>query len=67
MSRYTNAMKKIDEIKNAIENHESFDLSIEEVKSFAAILKDARNDVCYQCGKYKDAHIGACKNCGYEK
>ncbi len=28
-------------------------------------LKDARNELCYQCKRYKEAHLGACDDCRY--
>lgn len=27
------------------------------------ILSSARNEICYNCGKYRAAHIGACDGC----
>lgn len=28
-------------------------------------LKDCRNELCLKCGKYKEAHLGACDGCRY--
>lgn len=31
----------------------------------AAQLRACRNELCYQCGRYKRAHEGACSSCRY--
>lgn len=28
-------------------------------------LKQARNELCYKCGSYREAHLGACDGCRY--
>ena len=30
-------------------------------------LTDMRNELCYLCGKYREAHNGACDGCRWEK
>ena len=30
-------------------------------------LADMRNELCYLCGKYREAHNGACDGCRWEK
>lgn len=30
-------------------------------------LKDCVNELCYQCGKYKTAHLGSCDDCRWRK
>ena len=30
-------------------------------------LNAMRNELCYLCGKYRDAHNGACDGCRWEK
>lgn len=30
-------------------------------------LRDCRNELCYQCGKYKTAHVGACDGCRWRE
>ena len=30
-------------------------------------LHEAKNELCYLCGKYRDAHNGACDGCRWEK
>ena len=30
-------------------------------------LAAMRNELCYLCGKYRDAHNGACDGCRWEK
>lgn len=28
-------------------------------------LRDCRNELCYRCGLYREAHLGACNACRY--
>ena len=30
-------------------------------------LHEAKNELCYLCGKYREAHNGACNGCRWEK
>ncbi len=30
-------------------------------------LKDCRNELCYKCKRYKEAHLGACDDCLYRR
>ena len=30
-------------------------------------LRDAKNELCCKCGKYREAHNGACDGCRWEK
>ena len=30
-------------------------------------LHAAKNELCYKCGKYREAHNGACDGCRWEK
>ena len=30
-------------------------------------LADMRNELCYLCGKYREAHNGACDGCRWKK
>ena len=30
-------------------------------------LHEAKNELCYLCGKYREAHNGACGGCRWEK
>ena len=30
-------------------------------------LADMRNELCFKCGKYRDAHNGACDGCRWKK
>lgn len=38
---------------------------IEEANTFRLfqLLRDARNTICYDCGKYENEHNGACDGC----
>lgn len=29
------------------------------------LLKDAINEICYKCGKYKTDYLGSCDDCGW--
>ena len=30
-------------------------------------LHDAKNELCYMCGKYREAHNGACNGCRWKE
>lgn len=30
-------------------------------------LKDCVNELCYQCGKYSEQHLGACNGCRWKE
>ena len=32
-----------------------------------ADVRDMRNELCLRCGKYKDAHTGACDGCRFKQ
>ena len=32
-----------------------------------AELRNCVNELCYKCGEYKNAHLGACDGCRWEK
>lgn len=38
-------------------------LNTEELTKIAKEIKDMRNELCFFCGKYKDAHLGVCDGC----
>lgn len=46
-------------------------MAIERIERLLTIIKDCRNELCLMCGKYKEAHLGACDGCrwkeGYEE
>lgn len=39
----------------------------EEIKRLESDARDARNELCCLCGKYKQAHLGACDGCRWRK
>lgn len=39
------------------------ELIIEQMTEDASTLKDCVNELCYQCGQYKTAHLGSCNGC----
>jgi hypothetical protein len=49
--------KQVDEINARL------DSIYEAAKLVAAAMHDMRNDLCALCGKYKQAHEGACDDC----
>lgn len=48
---------------------EAFELlaSYEDTNLTPADINDLRNELCLKCGKYKDAHLGACDGCRWRK
>lgn len=32
-----------------------------------ADVRDMRNELCLRCGKYKEAHLGACDDCRFKR
>jgi hypothetical protein len=47
----------------------SMDMSalIAHVGSIESDLHDCVNELCYQCGQYKTAHLGSCNGCRWLK
>lgn len=37
----------------------------EKADRLARQLRECRNELCYQCGRYRNAHNGACNSCKY--
>ena len=37
-----------------------------QLKKLRSALRDCRNELCLQCGRYHDAHNGACDWCKYK-
>lgn len=46
------------------ENMNDSDLSVA-VSNLMSELKNCRNELCLKCGRYKEAHNGACDDCRY--
>lgn len=38
----------------------------EEVERLTREFNDCRNELCYKCGDYKNAHNGACDDCRWK-
>ena len=38
---------------------------MEKCDRLAKEVRHARNELCYQCGRYRDAHNGACDDCRF--
>ena len=58
----------IDELRMALasacKERDELKKELHEAKSELAAM---RNELCYMCGKYRDAHNGACDGCRWEK
>lgn len=54
----------LDMVDDCIKMIESQQKQIEELQKQ---LDAARNELCYKCGKYKEAHNGACDGCKWER
>ena len=39
---------------------------IEKVHRLQQEVRHCRNELCLKCGKYKDAHLGACNYCRFK-
>lgn len=39
---------------------------IEKNKQLERRLEDCNNELCYKCGKHKEAHLGACDYCKWK-
>ena len=39
----------------------------DELERLQRELKDCRNELCLKCGKYRDAHLGACNGCRWKR
>ena len=44
-----------------------FDKKLEELHESKSELTAMRNELCYLCGKYREAHNGACDGCRWKK
>ena len=42
------------------------ELTIGQMVDDAVNLKDCVNELCYQCGQYKTAHLGSCDGCRWK-
>ena len=62
MSKFNDAdfgkMSDADMVKFAYEQDE-------QIYRLQCELKNCRNELCLKCGRYKEAHIGACDDCRY--
>ena len=58
----------IDELRMALaaacKERDELKKQLHEAKSELAAM---RNELCYLCGKYREAHNGACDGCRWEK
>ena len=54
-------------IAEALKKDEEIGQLQEELHEAKSELDAMRNELCYLCGKYRDAHNGACNGCRWEK
>lgn len=59
MSNYSDM---VDQLEDAVEYGCDYEL-VEEAKN---MLKDCRNQLCQYCGRYTQAHNGACNGCRWK-
>jgi len=43
------------------------EIAADRIESLQAQLSDARNELCQRCGRYHEAHKGACDGCRWRK
>lgn len=56
-------LKQMEKIPIAIDRLAAY----ENANLTPADINDLRNELCLKCGKYKDAHLGACAGCRWRK
>ena len=54
-------------IAEALKKDEEIGQLQEELNEAKSELDAMRNELCYMCGKYREAHNGACGGCRWEK
>ena len=54
-------------IAEAIKKDEEIGQLQEELHEAKSELDSMRNELCFKCGKYREAHNGACDGCRWEK
>lgn len=53
--------------KNTKKNLLSHHCAYEGTNLATADINNMHNELCLKCGKYKDAHLGACDECRWRK
>jgi hypothetical protein len=43
------------------------DAAVNALESLQTQLADARNELCQKCGRYREAHKGACDGCRWKE
>jgi hypothetical protein len=61
-------MKKMSEFDKTLEEikKREVDMGIQ-IANLQANLKDCVNELCLQCGQYRNEHLGACDGCRWLK
>lgn len=59
-------IEAIEEIKNG-GSFEDLEEPIETLEKLITDYNTLKNEFCYQCGKYKNEHLGACDGCRYHE
>lgn len=69
-NNYREMMEKLDHDielqKLAVSVRMVNDEKLNELISSRNLLSSCRNELCLKCGKYKNEHLGACKDCRWE-
>ena len=60
MENETFSKEYVDVLTQEIENRRRY------IEKYRRVLKDAVNELCYQCGQYKQEHKGACDGCRWK-
>lgn len=60
-------MKIDEEIKLIVQARETLAQQTDLIRRLTNIIKDLRNELCLKCGKYKEAHNGACDGCRWKR
>lgn len=60
-------MKIDEEIKLIVRARETLAQQTDLIRRLTNIIKDLRNELCLKCGKYKEAHNGACDGCRWKR
>ena len=60
MENETFSKDYVDALTQEIENKRRY------IEKYRRTLKDSVNELCYQCGQYKNEHLGACDGCRWK-
>ena len=58
---------RANELKTPITLGDDLTEAADRIEAQAKELDALRNELCFKCGKYREAHNGACNGCRWEK